>query len=73
LKIYVVFFSVLELPKEKSLASNKMEGVSIWLPSKGSNGSGMDAIRAGLPQPIFSYKTRNGELGLSKSAKSKGK
>ena len=28
--------------------SDKMEGVSIWLPSKGSKASGMDAIRAGF-------------------------
>lgn len=36
--------------------SNKMEGVSIWLPSKGSNGSGMDAIRAGLLNLFFHIK-----------------
>ena len=28
--------------------SDKMEGVSLWLPSKGSKDSGVDAIRAGL-------------------------
>jgi GNAT superfamily N-acetyltransferase len=33
--------------------SNKIEGVSIWLPSSGSSVSSMDAIRAGLLGLVF--------------------
>jgi ribosomal protein S18 acetylase RimI-like enzyme len=38
--------------------SNKIEGVSIWLPSDGSDVSGMDAIRAGLLGLVFRVDTK---------------